>query len=209
MKGVVFTQFTDLVEDRFGLEMLDRIILESTLPSGGAYTSVATYDHGELLQLVTRLSDATRVPISALVTTFGEHLFRRLVAAFPELLAGYGSVADFLEHLEGTIHQEVLKLYPDAELPQIEFQRLGPDEVALSYRSNRPFADLAEGLIRGCAGHFGEPFELVREDQPGVPGTAARFVYRARREKPASTAAQHLAHSTSSESTSACPTQSC
>lgn len=178
MKGIVFTQFADLVEERFGLELLDRIIQRAELPSDGAYTSVASYDHLELLRLVARLHEETAVPVSTLVRTFGEHLFRRLALSFPELLAAYQSVCEFLEHLEGTIHQEVLKLYPDAELPQIHFERLGATQVAMVYRSTRPFADLAEGLIRGCARHYGETFELTREDLDGSPGTAARFVYR-------------------------------
>jgi hypothetical protein len=46
----------------------------------------------------------------------------------------------------------------------------------MGYRSARPLADLADGLIRGCIEHFGEPIRVVREDLPGEPGTSARFV---------------------------------
>jgi hypothetical protein len=46
----------------------------------------------------------------------------------------------------------------------------------MSYRSSRPLADLAEGLIQGCIEHFDDPVRVVREDLPGAPGTAARFV---------------------------------
>jgi Haem-NO-binding len=52
MKGVVFTEFIEMVEDRFSPEMADRIIERAKLPSGGAYTTVGTYDHGEMIQLV-------------------------------------------------------------------------------------------------------------------------------------------------------------
>ena len=52
MKGVVFTEFVEMVEARFGLPMLDRIIEAAQLPSGGAYSAVGTYDHGEMVQLV-------------------------------------------------------------------------------------------------------------------------------------------------------------
>jgi hypothetical protein len=34
MKGIVFTEFLDLVEDKFGLEVLDKIITQSNLESG-------------------------------------------------------------------------------------------------------------------------------------------------------------------------------
>ena len=52
MKGIVFTEFLDLVEDKFGLEMVDKIIQSSDLESGGIYTSVGTYKFSEMLQLV-------------------------------------------------------------------------------------------------------------------------------------------------------------
>ena len=46
MKGIVFTELIELVEKKFGLEMVDTIIGESDLPSGGVYTSVAvSYTH--------------------------------------------------------------------------------------------------------------------------------------------------------------------
>ena len=32
MKGIVFTEFLDLVEDKFGLEMVDKIISQSNFP---------------------------------------------------------------------------------------------------------------------------------------------------------------------------------
>jgi hypothetical protein len=50
----------------------------------------------------------------------------------------------------------------------------------MAYRSTRPFADLADGLIRGCIDHFGKPIDVAREDVPGAGGTAARFVLTAR-----------------------------
>ncbi len=43
MKGIVFTGFLELVEDKYGLEMVDEIITNSNLESKGIYTSVGTY----------------------------------------------------------------------------------------------------------------------------------------------------------------------
>jgi hypothetical protein len=48
----------------------------------------------------------------------------------------------------------------------------------LEYRSARPFADLAEGLIRGAIDYFAEPVSLQREDAGSQDGTAATFVLR-------------------------------
>ena len=51
MKGVVFTEFVEFAEEEFGLGVADDMISRCTLPSGGAYTAIGTYDHRELVQM--------------------------------------------------------------------------------------------------------------------------------------------------------------
>jgi sulfite reductase (ferredoxin) len=57
---------------------------------------------------------------------------------------------------------------PGMQRVKIPFGGLTPDQMDV-------LADLAEGLIRGCIDHFGDPVRVIREDLPGPPGTAARF----------------------------------
>lgn len=164
MKGVVFTEFMELVESRMGLDMLDRIITEAELPNDGAYTSVGTYDHAELVRLVMALSNATGMPIPALIHLFGQHLFQRFSESYPVLFQDAHGVFDFLSHIDDVIHVEVRKLYPDAELPSLPCTRLSPNELELLYSSPRGFADLAAGLIDGCIAHYQEPIKVTRTD---------------------------------------------
>lgn len=164
MKGVVFTEFMEMVEARMGLDMLDHIITEADLPNDGAYTSVGTYDHAELVRLVTALSTATGLNTNQLVFMFGEQLFQRFSVSYPALFRGAGDAFDFLSGVDGVIHVEVRKLYPDAELPKLECERLSANELEVRYSSPRGFADLAEGLIAGCIKHFGEPIAVTRTD---------------------------------------------
>ena len=67
MKGILFTQFLEFVERRFGLEVADSILTGTTLPLGGIYTSVGTYDHRELVTLLISLHQATGVAIVFLI----------------------------------------------------------------------------------------------------------------------------------------------
>ena len=48
MKGIVFTEFLDLVEAKFGAEVLEEMLDAADLKSGGAYTAVGYYDHAEM-----------------------------------------------------------------------------------------------------------------------------------------------------------------
>lgn len=177
MKGIVFREFLDLVEEAFGMDVADRIVEESDLPSGGAYTSVATYDHHEILTLVGKLHEQTQIPVPDLVRAFGKHLFQRFVTLYPGFFVDVPSAFAFLQRIDGIIHVEVRKLYPDAELPGFDCEPLGDDRLAMTYRSQRPFAELAEGLIQGCIEHFKEPITIERENLEGPPGeTRARFL---------------------------------
>jgi hypothetical protein len=164
VKGVVFTEFMEMVESRMGLDMLDRIITEAELPNDGAYTSVGTYDHAELVRLVTALSSATGLSSSQLVHVFGEHLFVRFTVGYPALFSDAHTTFDFLSRIDGVIHVEVRKLYPDAELPKLHCERPSHNELTVLYSSPRGFGDLAAGLIAGCIKHFAEPITVTRTD---------------------------------------------
>ena len=86
MKGVVFTEFLDMVESLFSADMIDDIIEDCTLKSSGTYTSVGTYDYEELLLLVTALSKRSDLAVKELVQKYGHHLFFRFHDMFPVFL---------------------------------------------------------------------------------------------------------------------------
>lgn len=175
MKGMVFTTFLEMVEEKFSLELADKIIAASNVPSGGAYTSLGTYSHQEIISLVNQLSKETGIDVSVLVKAFGEYLFTQLAAGHPQLVNTNEPVFDFLSHVDTYIHVEVRKLYPDAELPTFTYETPAPNVLVMIYRSSRPFADLAEGLINGAVQHFGEPIALERVDLVDEQGSATRF----------------------------------
>ena len=178
MKGVVFREFIDMVESSFSPEIADGIIESSDLSTGGAYTSVGTYDHREIIQLVNRLSESTGIAVPDLLRAFGNHLLGRFATLYPSHFVGRNSTFDFLSILDNKIHVEVKKLYPDAELPVFDHSSPDPNVMAFVYRSKRPFADLAEGLIRGCIAHFNENIDMQREDYPCEEGAHTRFMLR-------------------------------
>jgi len=176
MKGIVFTEFLEMVEAKFGPDLTDRIIEGAELPSGGVYTAVGTYDHSEMVKLVTCLSNETEISAAELMRVFGAYMFGRFYVLYPKYFNGIDSSFAFLERIEDYIHVEVRKLYPEAELPSFQCDTSQPGRLRLTYRSTRPFAPLAEGLIRGCVAHYGETADIAIEDLSNGAGTAARFL---------------------------------
>jgi len=163
MKGIVFTEFMDLVEDQFGLEMVDQLINACPLHSKGVYTKVGTYDHDELVSMVTELSDKKKIPGEALIQAFGKHLFATFLKNYPAFFEGQDTFS-FLKSLDGYIHVEVRKLYSDAELPKFDYTE-NENELTMHYKSQRPFADLAEGLINEAVSHFNDKIEVTVLDR--------------------------------------------
>jgi hypothetical protein len=164
MKGIVFVEFLEMVESSFSAEMADDIIDACDLPSGGAYTAVGTYDHGEIVALVSALSKRTGIPAPTLIRQFGEFLFERFYVHHGSFFHGIDDSLDFLERIEDVIHVQVRKLYPNAQLPRFEIERPDADHLSMVYRSDRHMGDLAEGLIRQCIAHYGTHVEVERKD---------------------------------------------
>jgi hypothetical protein len=176
MKGVVFTEFLEMVESSFSARMVDEIIEDAQPASGGAYTAVGTYAHEEMVAMVGALSTRSGIPVPDLLRTFGHHLFGRFAATHPRFFNDATGALPFLAGIEDIIHAEVLKLYPDAQLPRFEVEYHDAGRLVLLYRSSRHFEDLAEGLIRGCVDHFGEALTVQREQLTHEGASLERFV---------------------------------
>lgn len=166
MKGIVFTEFLELVENEFGLDVVQQIIDECELDSDGVYTSVGTYSHKDMFKMVAKLSEIKGLPVPALLMVFGEYFFTTLKTKYPMFMEK-PNLFSFLNSIDQYIHPEVLKLYPDAELPRFEAEMKDENEMVLNYYSSRKMSDLAIGLIKGAATHFEENVDVVKIGEEG------------------------------------------
>lgn len=173
MKGMIFTNFIEMIDEVFSPEITEQLIDKVQPASGAAYTTVGSYDHTEILNLVVGLSELTGEDVPNLVRAFGHYLFAALGKAHPEYIADVASTFELLQRVHEHIHVEVRKLYPDAELPTIGCEVDG-NQLTVNYQSERPFAGVAEGLIMGCIEHFGEDIALERT-RASTDGCAAQF----------------------------------
>lgn len=175
MKGIVFSEFLEMVEQKFGYELVDKLLTENELPSGGVYTSVGTYDFAEMVTLLKSLNKHTGIEISVLLKEYGLYFFDVLRSAYPHFINRTRNAFEFLASIENHIHVEVRKLYPDAQLPSFDTSLLSENHLELVYRSERSMADFAEGLIEKSLEHFREEANIQRE-QVTEDGTIVKFV---------------------------------
>ncbi len=174
MKGIIFTEFLEMVEEQFGMEIADNIIEHSELQSGGIYTSIGTYDFNEMVALISELHKEVGIPVNDLLYTFGKYLFDGLGTAHPEVIANYSNPIGLLYSIEDHIHVHVKKLYPDAELPTFHILEKSERHLSMIYSSSRGLYALAQGLIEKTFEHFDTTsqvtYELLEKD-----GTRVKF----------------------------------
>lgn len=164
MKGLVFREFLGMVEKEYGYEIVDQIIENSNLPSRGIYTSVGTYDHAEIFALLTQLSQRTGISVDEHMFSFGKFVFSIFQKSYPLFFKNKKNSFELLNDVESVIHVEVLKLYPEAELPRFETKRNGSDQMEMIYRSDRKMSNFAEGLIVGCLDYFNEKASIEKQN---------------------------------------------
>ena len=175
MKGIIFSEFLDLVENIFGLEVCQDMLDENS--DKGIYTSAGTYNHEDLVKLIVSLSKLTNISVEDLQKVYGKSVFINLLASMPELKITSNSAFEFITQVEEYIHFEVKKLYSDAKPPKFELISNTEYEMVLDYISARCFSHVCFGLIEGCAEHFKENIKI--EMKPiEADGSHVRFTLK-------------------------------
>lgn len=177
MKGIVFTEFLGLVEEKFGLEMVDKIIESSDLESEGIYTSVGTYEFSEMLQLLNHLSNNTGISIDDLLLVYGEHFFSVLETNYSSLLNLYSDPIELLSSIENHIHVEVRKIYPDAELPTFQVVNKEANNLVMIYKSSRAMSSFGLGLMHKTFDYFDSQC-TIEIQKLNTDGSEVKFVIK-------------------------------
>ena len=175
MKGIVFTGFLDMVEKKFGIEVVDHIITESKLQSEGVYTSVGTYDFVEMQSLLVNLSKKVAIPLDDLIYNYGLYFFDTLVNIHPGIFALYKDPIELLSSIENHIHVQVRKLYPGAELPTFKIIKKHEDELEILYFSERAMYMFAKALMEKTFEHYDQDSQIQLEKIENN-GTKVRFL---------------------------------
>jgi hypothetical protein len=96
-------------------------------------------------------------------------MINHFVENFPAFFQGRADSFEMLEAVDGEIHVEVAKLYPDAELPVFATARLAPDHMTMTYSSERPLVEFCHGMIEACLERFGQSADIERTTVTNLP----------------------------------------
>lgn len=162
MKGVIFNAVEETVRLEHGEDAWDQLL--ETAGVDGAYTSLGTYPDEQLYALVAAACDLLGVTQEDLLRHLGRRSFGHLAGRNPALMTGLADGRSLLLALNGVIHPEVRKVYPEAEVPEFLDLSTDPGSLSLQYNSQRGLCHLAEGLALGVADHFGESMSVSQPE---------------------------------------------
>lgn len=174
MKGMVFTELLKMAESILGEDAVDEILDDLALENDGAYNAVGNYPCAELFMLVEAFGARLEISLDQLQQSFGEWMFGHFSSHYPQFFEGKCDALDMLDAIEGEVHVEVRKLYPNVELPTFHTERPTDGQLRMDYQSERPLIDFCHGLIKACVAHFSDParVDLVRRsDDNGFSAT--------------------------------------
>jgi hypothetical protein len=177
VKGLIFTSFLSYVEEQFGLEFVDQMLDAVPVQSSGIYTTVGTYNHEELIKYIIHIHAIKELEIPVMIEAFGYYLFTKLSNQYPQLIEQFTNSLECIFHIDQTIHRNVTKIHPNAELPTMDaFFNDDKNELTLNYDSKRPFMFLAKGLIQGCIDYYGEEINVSMIDLSNGQSNKAQFI---------------------------------
>lgn len=170
MLGIVFTTLVEMLEEKISPEFADEVLVDAQLENDGAFTAVGYYPFEDMQKLLGVLCEKTGKEANELLHMFGEYLFGVLAAAHSQVMDRKNSLFATLLSLDDDIHVQVLRLYPDSDLPSFQVVDHSENFLRIKYVSKRNLYALAEGLIDGAAAHFNEKIEReTREcEQPNT-----------------------------------------
>ncbi|HZR83394.1 MAG TPA: heme NO-binding domain-containing protein [Candidatus Binatia bacterium] len=176
MRGEILNELVEFAADSIAPDAAAGLTSRDGASAAAGYEAGRRYELADLVHLADQIAAAAGEERGVVLARFGRHLFRYFATLYPAFLHDASSAVALLSSIDTYVHGELRKLYPDADFPGFACTPTGAGGLEMTYRSARPLADLAEGLILGCVDYFGDRVRVAREDLQGPPGTAARFV---------------------------------
>lgn len=170
MKGIILNLLERVVVDAHGEDAWDDILDDAG--ADGAFTALGNYDDAEVHAVVRAVAHHQGTTVGEALRAFGRAAIPLLQDRYDSFFAPPDPVA-FVLTLDAVIHAEVVKLYPGATPPRLEFDDIGPGTVTVRYRSQRAMSDLAVGFLEGAADHYGTTVDIDRtvNDEAGTDVT--------------------------------------
>lgn len=159
MKGLLFTELLEMVEENFGYRTASAILLNAPLSSKGIYTATKNYHRYEMSVLFERLQKHTQLSFEHLTQVFGRHLCKRLLIAYPQQ--------------RGYVNRLFAAITRRADMPLFSFACADSKTLTILYNPACKTNCITEGIIHGYLDHLRQ---LSRLQESVLPDGRKQFV---------------------------------
>ena len=125
MQGIIFNLLEEIVTRDLGADTWDDLLDGAGLD--GVYTAFVNYPDDQLLSLVSVAAGALDKPESDIIRWFGQNAIPLLAERYANFFTSCENTRAFLLSLNDIIHPEVRKLYPDADVPDFDYEASNPE----------------------------------------------------------------------------------
>ena len=161
MHGAILHSLANFVTQTHGKVAWMEITRASGMPDAH-FVPTNSYPDADAMSLLQAVVEHTGQPVDAVLESFGQFLAPALLSMYGALLDRSWRTLDIVEHTEDTIHRVVRMRNPGAVPPFLQTRRSAADEVVVRYASPRRMCQLAEGIVRGIAAHYGEEVTIAQ-----------------------------------------------
>lgn len=146
MKGLLFTELMEMVEENFGYNTANAIVQHSKLSTNGVYTAARSYHRNEMSILFQQLHKQTRVSIQKLSIIFGMHLSKRIAFNYPHYFDYINRIFSFISK------KESIKRHHDEQL--FEFIESSENSLTIIYNPVLKANCISDGIAQGYLEYF-------------------------------------------------------
>ncbi len=160
MKGIVFVNFNEFINELWEDEFWDNLLNEAELPSGGVYTTFDTYDDQKLFTLIYQAVDKKNIYVKDAQFVSGKWVFREFYSFAPAGVHNFTDVFESAHTVQSFIHLEADKLDTDTLHPKSMFLSGTPKKILSHYQSVGKLCFLCEDILPSPARHAGQKVKV-------------------------------------------------
>ncbi|MHB9296109.1 hypothetical protein PilKf_01863 [Pillotina sp. SPG140] len=154
MKGTIVLCIADLVQSVAGKEKWREILRKSNLPEDLHINRIADIDDAVIQKVLGTICEVLQLSLPQVIDAFGDYWVNVYAPKYYKAYYYGMNTAKALIIGVDKIHEQVIKIMPNAHPPRFDFEEIGNNTLRVHYKSHRKMIDFYIGLVKGVGKFF-------------------------------------------------------
>lgn len=160
MKGVIVKCLAEMVNQKFGKEKWDEILVNSGFKKGTVFYPTEDIDDKSIVNVINNICNSLSITLHQTFDAFGEYWMCNFA---PKMYAVFfkniNNAKDFILKLD-EIHSSMTRYLSNSQPPRFEFLWKNDKTLIITYKSKRGMIDLAVSLLKGVGKFYKEDLKV-------------------------------------------------